>query len=52
MSIARLKAAADKIAAANIGYDQGDRWSFFPGRNKKLADVLDMGNKAIRSTRA
>lgn len=49
MSIARLKAAADKIAAANIGYDQGDRWSFFPGRNKKLADVLDMGNKAIRT---
>ncbi len=36
MTIARLQKAADLLAAANLGYDQADRWSFFDRKTRTL----------------
>lgn len=36
MTIARLQKAADQLAGANLGYDQGQRWTFFDRQNRKL----------------
>ena len=33
MTIARMHDYADRLAASNVGYDQGDRWSFNPSRD-------------------
>lgn len=33
MTIARMHDYADRLAASNVGYDQGQRWSFNPGRD-------------------
>ena len=31
--VERLQVACDLVAASNVGYDQGQRWSFYPARD-------------------
>ena len=33
MNISKMHDYADRLAASNVGYDQGDRWSFNPARD-------------------